>query len=259
MNYKTLDFIKHIETPLNWSDLILDQYAFTEVMKISSWLKEWCLNKKLNPGIRSLFYGRPGTGKTLTATLISKSVGLDLYRVDLSMAISKYIGETEVNLKNIFDQAKKNKCILFFDETDILFESHSQINNSNNPHSNNVMANLIQKCEEYAGPVVFSANLKPNPDSLFIQNVQSVIYFPIPDAAQRTLLWKNTFSHNAVLEDQVNIEEIANKYELTGGSIFNIVRYASLMAIKRDHNTILLSDIIEGISREFEKIGKPLS
>jgi AAA+ superfamily predicted ATPase len=254
---------KRITTSMEWDDLVLEEHTLNEVMEISDWIKhgdhilnDWGMKKKIKAGYRVLFYGPPGTGKTLTASLLGKTAGLDVYRIDLSMVVSKYIGETEKNLANIFDQAENKNWLLFFDEADALFGKRTQTTSSNDRHANQEVSYLLQRIEDYPGVVILATNLKANLDEAFTRRFQSMIYFPIPNAWQRKKLWKNSFSDKTLLEEKTDLDDISNKYELTGGAIINITRFASLMAMKRNDNIILLHDVMEGIRREFGKDGK---
>ena len=252
-----------LHTELNWEDLVLDEQTLQQVKEIHDWiehgntmLNEWGMKKKIKPGFRALFYGPPGTGKTLAASLLGKSAGLDVYRIDLSMVVSKYIGETEKNLANIFDQAQNKKWLLFFDEADSLFGKRTQTSNSNDRHANQEISYLLQRIEDFSGVVILATNIKTNLDEAFTRRFQSMIYFAVPNAYQRKKLWENSFSEKTVFEKKINLEEIANKYELTGGAIINVSRHCSLMALKEQSNIIRLKDIIEGIRREYNKDGK---
>jgi len=254
---------KLIETRLNWEDLILDNNTLEHINEIQTWLEhgdtllyDWGLHKRLVPGFRSLFHGPPGTGKTLTAGLIGKRSGREVYKVDLSMVISKYIGETEKNLANIFDRAENKGWILFFDEADALFGKRTNISDAHDRYANQEVSYLLQKVEDYDGVVILATNFKSNLDEAFTRRFQSIIHFPMPKSAQRLKLWENAFSEETKLEDSINLNQIANKYELAGGSIMNIIRYVSLAAIQNGDNIILLKDIQEGIAREFRKEGK---
>jgi AAA+ superfamily predicted ATPase len=254
---------KRITTQLNWDDLVLDQATLEEVQEIKDWieygdklLNDWGMSKKIKPGFRTLFYGPPGTGKTLTASLLGKSAGLDVYRIDLSMVVSKYIGETEKNLANIFDQAQNKNWILFFDEADALFGKRTQTSSSNDRHANQEVSYLLQRVEDFPGIVILATNLKANLDDAFTRRFQSMIYFAMPDTDHRLKLWQQAFSEKTVLEPKLDLHEIAGKYELAGGAIINVTRYCSMMAIKRNTNLILKKDIIEGIRKEFGKEGK---
>lgn len=254
---------KRISTQLDWSDLVLDDDTLEEVMEIRDWieygdklLNEWGMNKKIKPGYRSLFYGPPGTGKTLTASLLGKSAGLDVYRIDLSMVVSKYIGETEKNLSNIFDQAQNKNWILFFDEADALFGKRTQTSSSNDRHANQEVSYLLQRVEDFPGVVILATNLKANLDEAFTRRFQSMIYFAMPNPLQREKLWKQAFSEHTRLASDVKLTEIADKYEMAGGAIINVSRYSSLLALKRGTNEILMKDIVTGIRKEFGKDGK---
>lgn len=254
---------KRISTALDWSDLVLEEHILEEIVEIRDWvvhgdtlLNEWEMHKKIKPGFRALFYGPPGTGKTLTASLIGKTTGLDVYRIDLSMVVSKFIGETEKNLANIFDQAQNKNWILFFDEADSLFGKRTQTTSSNDRYANQEVSYLLQRIEDFPGVVILATNLKANLDEAFSRRFQAMIYFPLPGIEQRLSLWKQSFSEKTVLEKGLDLAEIAEKYELAGGAIINVTRHASLMALKRGENIITKRDLIAGIRKEFLKEGK---
>jgi AAA+ superfamily predicted ATPase len=257
---------KHITTHADWDDLVLEQATLDEVAEIRDWiehgdtlLNDWGMKKRIKPGYRTLFYGPPGTGKTLTASLLGKSTGLDVYRIDLSMVVSKYIGETEKNLSNIFNQAEHKRWILFFDEADALFGKRTQTSSSNDRYANQEVSYLLQRIEDFPGVVILATNLKANLDEAFSRRFQSMIYFPIPDADHRKRLWQNAFSEKCTIEPAIDLDEISCKYELAGGSIINVLRYCSLMALKRGSCTILKTDMLTGIRKEFAKDGKTVS
>lgn len=254
---------KLITTNLDWSDLVLEENILEEVNEIKDWIEygptlmnDWGMNTKIKPGFRTLFYGPPGTGKTLTASLLGKSSGLDVYRIDLSMVVSKFIGETEKNLANVFDQAENKNWILFFDEADALFGKRTQTSSSNDRHANQEVSYLLQRVEDFPGVVILATNLKANLDDAFSRRFQSMIYFPIPGSEQRKRLWRQAFSSQSILEAGLNLDEIASKYEMAGGAIINVSRYSSMKALKRGTNVILKKDIVEGIRKEFGKEGK---
>jgi AAA+ superfamily predicted ATPase len=254
---------KRLSTDAGWEDLVLDEVILDEVMEIRDWvihgdtlMNDWQMRKRIKPGYRTLFYGPPGTGKTMTATLLGKSTGLDVYRVDLSMVVSKFIGETEKNLGNIFDQAQNKNWILFFDEADALFGKRTQTSSSNDRYANQEVSYLLQRIEDFPGVVILATNLRANLDEAFSRRFQSMIYFALPGPEQRLRLWEQSFSEKSVNGDDVDLKDIAEKYELAGGAIINVTRYASLMALKRRSNIILKKDILAGIRKEFLKEGK---
>lgn len=262
-DYSTNFPAKRIHTKLDWKDLILNDAVREEIDDIITWIEhgetlmqEWGLHTKVKSGYRALFYGPPGTGKTLTACLIGKTLGLDVYRIDLSMVVSKYIGETEKNLANVFDQAENKNWILFFDEADALFGKRTATSSSNDRHANQEVAYLLQRIEDFNGVVVLASNLKGNLDDAFSRRFQSMIYFPVPDNEQRLLLWKNAFNEKMELEQRIDLRKIAENHIISGGSIANVLRYCSIKAIQRKTNTILLRDLENGIKKEQRKEGK---
>ena len=205
-----------------------------------------------------MFYGPPGTGKTLTAALLGKISGLEVYRIDLSMVVSKYIGETEKNLEKIFQQAEFKNWILFFDEADALFGKRTSINDAHDRFANQEVSYLLQRVEDYAGVVILASNMRSNIDEAFVRRFESIIYFPMPRAGERMRLWSNAFSVKSELDEKINFREISSSYELSGGSIMNVVRYATLMSLKKNTNLISAEDIFDGIRKEFQKEGKKL-
>ncbi len=256
---------KRMQTQLSWSDLVLNAEVMAEVDHIVTWLRQpahilrsWGLDKSVKPGYRTLFYGPPGTGKTLTASLIGKAVGADVYRIDLSMVVSKYIGETEKNLANVFDQAQNKNWILFFDEADSLFGKRTQTSNSNDRHANQEVSYLLQRVEDFPGVVILATNLKANIDQAFARRFQSEVYFAMPDAEQRRRLWQSLFRQPERLGDDVDFRRIAERYELAGGALLNVAQYAAIRAVKNERTYIVQDDLITGIGRELMKDGKTL-
>lgn len=256
---------KRITSKLSWEDLVLAPETMEEIQQITTWIsggaqsmKEWGIEKNVKPGYRSLFYGPPGTGKTLTATLIGEHAGVDVYRIDLSMVVSKYIGETEKNLSNVFDQAERRNWILFFDEADALFGKRTQTSNSNDRHANQEISYLLQRVEDFPGVVILASNLKQNIDEAFARRFQSTIYFPMPDPSQRFKLWNNLFPQKERLGPDVDFDLLAEQYELAGGSLTNVARFAVLKATGSGRSLISQSDLLEGVAKELMKEGKIL-
>lgn len=249
-----------ITTPMDWSDLVLDNQVMAQIAELKVWLiheetlmKDWGLAKKIKPGYRALFYGPPGTGKTLTASLLAKSTGREIYRVDLSMIVSKYIGETEKNLSKVFDAASHKNWILFFDEADALFGKRTEASSSNDRHANGQTSYLLQRIEDFVGVVILATNLKANMDQAFTRRFQAMIHIDMPAPAQRLTLWQNAFADGCPLADDVDLKEIADNYELAGGAIINVLRYSALQAVTRERPMIYHDDIIDGLRREFGK------
>lgn len=254
---------KLINTPLTWDDLVLPVEVMTEIENITTWIKhsktimeDWGLAKVIKPGYRSLFYGPPGTGKTLTASLIGASVGADVYRIDLSMVVSKYIGETEKNLANVFDQAETKNWILFFDEADALFGKRTQASSSNDRYANQEISYLLQRVEDFPGVVILASNIKANIDEAFSRRFQSIVYFPMPDSEHRLLLWQHILGNTSNLALDISLEALAEDYELSGGAITNVVRYGAINTLQMNRTQISQEDLIEGVTKELRKEGK---
>lgn len=254
---------KRVTTKLQWEDLVLAPDVLEEIENIKIWLRhestimeDWGLGKTLKPGYRSLFYGPPGTGKTLTASLIGASSGMDVYRIDLSMVISKYIGETEKNLANVFEQAENKHWILFFDEADALFGKRTQTSSAHDRYANQEISYLLQRVEDFPGVVVLATNLRANLDEAFARRFQSIVYFAMPDAEERLRLWKVALAGESRLADDVQLEALAEAFELSGGAITNVVRYAAISALREGRNSIRHRDLLTGITKELRKEGK---
>ncbi len=253
-----------ISTNLEWDDLVLENHTKVEIDEIHTWLKynkkimyDWGMSRMIKPGFRSLFYGPPGTGKSLTASLLGKSTGMDVYRIDLSKVVSKYIGETEKNMAGIFDQAAHKNWILFFDEADALFGKRSATNDSKDRYANQEVAYLLQRVEDFPGVVILASNLRSNIDDAFSRRFQSMIFFPMPKPEQRLKLWKRAFA-DFELDKDVDLWKIAKTHELAGGAVINVLRYCAIMAVVRGEKKIFEDDIQEGIRKEFKKEGKTL-
>lgn len=251
---------KLLTTKMEWDDLILSKRILKQLHDIETWIlnhdtlmKDWGMEKTLKPGYKTLFHGPPGTGKTLTATLLGKKTGRDVYRIDLSQTVSKYIGETEKNLSKVFDRAENKEWILFFDEADALFGNRTSTNDAHDRFANQQVSYLLQRIEDHNGLVVLASNLKNNIDNAFLRRLQSMIHFPMPGVDERLELWKNGFSESVELHEDINLQQIAEKYEISGGTIINIIQHSSLKALGRSSNQIWLKDIMRGIKREYHK------
>ncbi len=257
---------KRLTTPLEWEDLVLENYVMDAIQDIKSWLQfghilinDWGLGKKTKKGFRCLFYGPSGTGKTLTASLLGKATNRAVFRVDLSMTISKYIGETEKNLARLFDQAENKNWILFFDEADALFTKRVESKDSHDRSANQQIAYLLQRVEDYDGLVILCSNLKQQLDPAFTRRFESMVYFPVPNPELREKIWRNNFENAYYnLEPKIDFSQLSEKFELTGGNIINILKYACIKAISRNTKKLLLKDIHAGIRKELAKEGKTI-
>lgn len=248
---------------LGWKDIILDPKTAKRIEDVKIWakhnktfLKNWKMEKRVKPGCRVLFYGSRGTGKTMAAEILANELELNLYRINLSAVVSKYIGETEKNLKNIFDTAERNGAILFFDEADALFGRRTDVKDAHDRYADIEVAYLLDRIEEFDGIAILTANLKTNIDKTFLRRLNIIIEFPMPDAGLRQRIWENCIPPKANLAKEIDLKNISEKYELSGGAIMNVIQYASLQSISKKNRTISKSDLLEGIKRELEKDGR---
>ncbi len=248
---------KLISTPLEWEDMILDYNTYESLEEINTWIahqhtimEDWGLKRILKPGYRALFYGPPGTGKTLAATLLGKKNHMDVYRVDLSMIVSKYIGETEKNLAKVFDLAENRNWILFFDEADALFGKRTSANTSNDRHANQEVAYLLQRIEDFPGTVILASNLKSNIDEAFSRRFQSIIYFPMPDEELRAALWRSMLPKEWLGDDAEELIAKAAEAELSGGSISNAVRRCALQLIRSGMEHLNMKTLRDSLDKE---------
>ncbi|XXY49182.1 ATP-binding protein [Sorangium sp. So ce269] len=254
---------QQIETRVGWEDVVLHPGTRKSLEEIQTWIEhggtlmeEWGMASKLRPGYRSLFYGPPGTGKTMTACLLGKSTGREVYKVDISLVVSKYLGETEKNLGRVFDQAERQGWILFFDEADALFGKRSETRDAHDRYANQQVSFLLQRIETFDGISILASNLRDNLDDAFARRFESIIYFPMPRAEERVRLWRQGFSPRARLDGSVDLEKIAREHELAGGAIMNVIRYASLQALREGGRPLTVEDLLQGIRKEYAKQGK---
>ncbi|KAF2338341.1 ATP-binding protein [Flavobacterium tistrianum] len=252
-----------IETQLDWDDLVLNSNTLNQIKEIETWLKfndillhEWNMKAKIKPGFRVMFYGAPGTGKTLTASLLGKYTHRDVYRIDLSMVISKYIGETEKNLSSLFDKATDKDWILFFDEADAVFGKRTNVRDAHDKYANQEVSYLLQRIENHPGLVILASNFKTNIDSAFTRRFQSIIEFEVPSYSERLKLWQNNLPKGIKIAEDVNLQELSKKYDITGANIVNIIQYACLRTLEDKNKSINLNHLLQGIKKEYAKEGK---
>ncbi len=253
---------KRLRSGLQWDDLILPREVKHNLDHISAWLanrdtilNDWGMKARLGIGFKALFYGPPGTGKTLTATMLGQRTGLEVYRIDLAMVVSKYIGETEKNLAQVFDMAEENNWILFFDEADALFGARGSTSSANDRHANQEVAYLLQRIEECSALVILATNLRSNIDEAFFRRFQMAVGFPKPDAALRTALWRSILG-KMPLEPDVDIAALARDTPLAGGPITNVARHAAISALRRDATHVSARDLQQAIAGEMRKEGR---
>mgnify|MGYP005915213713 FL=1 len=251
---------KRITTELNWDDMVLDYQVAIELEEINAWIssgktimEDWGLSRILKAGYRSLFYGPPGTGKTLAATLLGKKNNMDVYRIDLSMIVSKYIGETEKNLARVFDLAENRNWILFFDEADALFGKRTSTNTSNDRHANQEVAYLLQRIEDFPGMIILATNLRSNIDEAFSRRFQSVIYFPMPTEELRAEIWRKMLKNWPGSVDEELIL-MAAETELSGGAITNVIRRCALSLVNQKDKSLNKSILNNALQKEKLKL-----
>jgi ATPase family associated with various cellular activities (AAA) len=255
-----LDFpAKRISTQMNWSDLVLPNKTSQQVTDIITWLQhhklaaDGNLKRKIKPGYRVLFYGPSGTGKTLTAGLIGKEFNKEVYRIDLSQVVSKYIGETEKNLESVFKRAESKDWILFFDEADALFGKRTNVQSSHDKYANQEISYLLQRVEDYPGLMILASNFRHNLDDAFVRRFHAVIHFPIPNSNERFVLWQKSLPDSLTLHNAVDLHQLSVKYELTGASILNAVQFAVLQCYARNSTEMQQPDLLDGIRKELMK------
>jgi len=251
---------RKIETDLDWEDLIVAPQTQTQLQDIEYWLtysnqlrEHPELGKRAAKGYKALFYGPPGTGKTLTASLLGKSADRPVFLVDLSMIVSKYIGETEKNLANIFKKAEDKGWILFFDEADALFSKRTENESSNDRYANQEVAYLLQRVESYEGLVILASNLKDNIDKAFLRRFQSMVHFEAPKYPERLRIWESILPQDLPLDTAVSVDTLARQYDLTAAQISNVVQQCFIHTLSQSANTISHDTLVVSLRKEYEK------
>jgi hypothetical protein len=261
---KLSDMARKITPRYGWDDIILpdDQVEIlrelvSTVRQRSKVLEEWGLGKKLasSGAVTVLFAGPPGTGKTMSAEVIAKDLGLDLYKIDLSTLVSKYIGETEKNLERIFTEAQSSNAILFFDEADAIFGKRSGVKDAHDRYANLEISYLLQRMETYDGVTILATNLRSNLDEAFLRRLQFAIDIPFPDEKNRLQIWETLFPATVPRASDVDFTELARRFRLAGGNIRNILVSAAYLAAA-DGGTITMQHLLHGTRREFQKMGR---
>lgn len=256
-----------IEPRYSWRDIVLPEDALIQLREICSRVAdrhrvfgEWGFDRKLSygKGVSALFAGPSGTGKTMAAEIIANALELDLYKIDLSGVISKYIGETEKNLDRIFTIAEHANAILFFDEADALFGKRSEVRDSHDRYANIEISYLLQKMEQYEGVAILATNLRQNLDDAFVRRLQFIVEFPFPDEARRRQIWQVLFPAEAPREQEIDYEFLAKQFRLSGGNIKNIVLGAAFLAASNG-GRIGMKELIQAVWREHQKMGRVLN
>ncbi len=258
--------LERVPCGYSWEDLVLPEQQKRKIIECCDQvslrhivLEKWNMAKThLHSGVTVLFYGPPGTGKTMAAQVIAAELGMELYKAELSAVVSKYIGETEKNLKQIFEDAKKSQGILFFDEADALFGKRTEVKDSHDKYSNMEAAFLLQEMERYNGVVILATNFVDNIDEAFKRRMKFVIEFPFPSAAERKEIWRKSIPEEMPVDHDIDLDFLAEKFELTGSAIKNAVYSAAFLGASKE-KTVGMQELMLAVKREYEKTGKMFS
>jgi SpoVK/Ycf46/Vps4 family AAA+-type ATPase len=256
-----------IEPKYGWDDIQLPEDQLEQLREICAQAEsrhvvygEWGFGRKMaaGRGVVALFTGPPGTGKTMAAEVVAGELGLDLFKIDLSQIVSKYIGETEKNLDRIFREARSSNAVLFFDEADALFGKRSEVKDAHDRYANIEIGYLLQKIEEFDGVAVLATNLRQNMDEAFVRRMRVIVEFPFPDEEYRRRIWCSVFPAEAPLGDDVEFGALARAIRLSGGHIKNIA-LASAFYAASDGRVIRAHHLMRAARREYQKLGRKLS
>lgn len=251
-----------METNHEFSDLVLKPYTHKQLDIIMNYAKNRGtlysrpgVEHKIKPGLLAMLYGPPGTGKTFTVSIISKELGIDAYRIDLSRVISKYIGETEKNLEKIFERLSDKNCILFFDEADALFGKRTEVGDSKDRYANQEVAYLLQRVESFPGLVILASNYKQNLDDAFKRRILVSIYLAPPDTEERLTLWANGLPEYFNYNPKNLPDILAEKHPFTGSNIANIIKLSCIEAESEQSNELTIGIMEPYIKLEYSKEG----
>jgi hypothetical protein len=259
------DLAQRIETKASWNDLILPERQKSILHDLAGHLRqkykvyqEWGFaeKEKTGLGISALFSGQSGTGKTMAAGVLAKELNLDLYRIDLSSVVSKYIGETEKNLRKIFDAAETGGVILLFDEADALFGKRTEVKDSHDRHANVEISYLLQRMESYQGLAILTTNFKTSLDTAFLRRIKFVVPFPFPDEESRSEIWQRVFPPQTPLEN-VNFKKLG-RLNIAGGNIKNIALNAAIFAAEANE-PVTMKHLLKATEAEYWKLEMPLT
>ncbi|MGW0650363.1 ATP-binding protein [Streptomyces umbrinus] len=254
---------RRIRPDVGWNDLVLPDRPLAQLHELAlrarhrdQVLGDWRLSAGggRGHGVLGLFAGESGTGKTLSAEVVAAELGLDLYVVQLSSIVDKYVGETEKNLERIFTEADRTDAVLLFDEADAVFGKRSEVKDSHDKHANMESAYLLQRLESFDGIALLTTNLRANIDEAFTRRLDLVVDFPFPDAEQRRALWRHSLAHVPCVED-IEPAAVARDFEMAGGSIRSAVVTAAYTAAGRG-GPVTTDDLLEGARREYRKAGR---
>lgn len=247
-----------------WDDIVLPADRMRQLREICDQVKYraqvyelWGFGDKLSlgKGVSALFAGSPGTGKTMSAEIIAGELGLDLYKIDLSSVVSKYIGETEKNLSRIFAEAETSNAILFFDEADALFSKRSEVRDAHDRYANIETGYLLQRMEAYEGVVILATNFARNLDDAFVRRLQFIVEFPFPSERERREIWQRIWPQATPCDVALDLDFAARELKIAGGNIRNIAVAATFLAAA-DGQVVTMEHLIHATRREFQKMGR---
>jgi hypothetical protein len=260
-----LDNLAHRISPAaTWSDLVVPREVGVQLRELSARarlrervLDEWQIGGRASRGrgITALFAGESGTGKTLAAEIIAAELGLDLYVIDLSTVVDKYIGETEKNLDRIFEQADRVNGVLLFDEADAIFGKRSEVRDARDRYANLEVAYLLQRMERFDGLAVLTTNLRSNLDDAFTRRIDVIVDFPMPDEDARLALWRMHLPSRLPQAPDLDLQFLANRFRISGGNVRNVCLTAAFFAAEAD-SPVSMSELIRGMEREYRKLGR---
>jgi SpoVK/Ycf46/Vps4 family AAA+-type ATPase len=253
-----------IDRKHEWQDLVLPATTLQRLREFAAAIRhrhlvfgEWGFGERLahGAGIKALFAGASGTGKTMAAGVVARELGLDLFKVDLSGVVNKYIGETEKNLDRVFRAARCSNAIVFLDEADALLGKRSEVRDAHDRYANIEVAYLLQRLEEHDGVVILATNLRRNIDDAFNRRMQYVIDFPRPEETERERIWRGMFPPQSPVAPDVDFAFLARQFDLAGGEIRNVALDAAFIAAQ-EQRTIDMRAVVEALSRQLAKQGK---
>jgi ATPase family associated with various cellular activities (AAA) len=254
---------RRIAPQVGWDDLVLPAQVVSQLRELVARVRQrdqvldgWGLGAKSSKGrgIKALFAGDSGTGKTLSAEVVAHDLGLDLYVIDLSTVIDKYVGETEKNLDRIFAEADRLNGVLLFDEADALFGKRSEVKDAQDRYANVEVAYLLQRMELFDGLAVLTTNLRSNIDEAFARRLDAIVDFPMPEDDDRRRLWEQHLRPGLPRADDVDLDFLSRAFKISGGNIRNIVLAAAFLAAE-DDRAVTMADIIRATEREYRKLG----
>ncbi|HKE79115.1 MAG TPA: ATP-binding protein [Solirubrobacteraceae bacterium] len=253
-----------VEPRYGWDDLVLPSRQLEQLRQIDARLRHrdlvlsgWGFERVAGraEGLKILFAGPSGTGKSMASSVLAAGLGLDLFRIDLAGLVSKYVGETEQNLDRLFAAAHDANAVLLFDEADALFGKRSEVKDAHDRYANIEVAYLLQRMEDHPGAVVLATNLRSNMDDAFLRRLDVVVDFPLPTVDDRERLWRHMLPDEAPVDGDVDVAELAKLFEVTGGSIRNCTITAAFLAAA-DGGTIAMAHVVQAVALEYRKNGR---